>query len=112
MTKADDATPSKHYERFQTTHPAIAEAHAAMGRAVRDAGPLNDREVALVKLALAVGAQMEGGVHAHTRRASAAGIQRDAIEQVALLAAPTIGFPNTMAAYTWVQDSLERLDRD
>lgn len=108
MSRADDATPSKHYERFQSTHPAIAEAHAAMGEAVRAAGPLSEREVALVKLALAVGAQMEGGVHAHTRRAAAAGIERAAIEQVALLAAPTIGFPHTMAAYTWIRDSLER----
>jgi alkylhydroperoxidase/carboxymuconolactone decarboxylase family protein YurZ len=108
MTKADDATPSNHYERFRDAYPAIADAHAAVGQAVREAGPLDDREVALVKLALAVGAQMEGGVHAHTRRAAAAGIERKAIEQVALLAAPTIGFPNSMAAYSWVRDTLDR----
>jgi len=110
MTSPNDATPSDHYERFRAKHPDIAEAHAALGQAVRDAGPLDERSVALVKLALAVGAQLEGGVHAHTRRAAAAGIEREAIEQVALLAASTLGFPRSMAAYTWVRDTLDRLD--
>ncbi len=104
MSNADDAKPSSHYTRFAAKHGAIADAHAQLGQAVREAGPLTERETALVKLALAVGAQMEGGVHAHTRRARAAGVEDDALEQVVLLAAPTIGFPNMMAAYSWLDD--------
>lgn len=110
MTSPNDATPSEHYERFRSAHPTVADAHAALGEAVRDAGPLDERSVALVKLALAVGARLEGAVHAHTRRAAAAGIERAAIEQVALLAASTLGFPCSMAAYSWVRDTLDRLE--
>lgn len=110
MSQADDATPSAHYTRFAKKHPAIAEAHAKLGEAVRAAGPLTEREIALVKLALAVGAHTEGGVHAHARRAHAAGVERAAIEQVTLLAAPTLGFPHTMAAYSWLTDTLDDLE--
>ncbi|MCA9605279.1 MAG: carboxymuconolactone decarboxylase family protein [Myxococcales bacterium] len=110
MTNPNDATPSEHYERFRAAYPAIADAHAALGQAIRAEGPLDERSVALVKLALAIGAQLEGGVHAHTRRAVAAGIERQAIEHVALLAASTLGFPRAMAAYAWVCDTLDRAD--
>ena len=58
----------------------------------------------LVKLALAMGAGSEGGVHSHCRRALQEGIPKEALKQVALLAIPTLGFPRAVAALTWVED--------
>jgi alkylhydroperoxidase/carboxymuconolactone decarboxylase family protein YurZ len=58
-----------------------------------------------VKLALSIGAGLEGGTHAHVRKALASEIETGAVEQVALLAIPTLGFPRAMAAYTWVRDA-------
>jgi alkylhydroperoxidase/carboxymuconolactone decarboxylase family protein YurZ len=53
---------------------------------------------------MAIGARLEGAVHSHARRALAAGATPDQIRHVVALAAPTAGFPTTVAAYTWVED--------
>ncbi|MCC6317413.1 MAG: carboxymuconolactone decarboxylase family protein [Gemmatimonadaceae bacterium] len=71
------------------------------------AGPLTLREVALVKLAISIGARMEGSAHAHARKALYAGVEPEALEHVVLLSCPTIGFPNMMAARGWVRDVLK-----
>ena len=95
------------HNQFMTEFPAIAEAYEQMGSAVHQAGPLDDSTRQLVKLALAIGARHEGAVHAHTRLALQAGVSSEAIKQVVALATTTLGMPNTVAAYTWVNDVLE-----
>jgi alkylhydroperoxidase/carboxymuconolactone decarboxylase family protein YurZ len=60
--------------------------------------------IRLVKLALAVGALSEGAVHSHARRALDDGISGDELKQVALLAIPTLGFPQAVKALTWIED--------
>ncbi|SEW31304.1 Uncharacterized conserved protein YurZ, alkylhydroperoxidase/carboxymuconolactone decarboxylase family [Cognatiyoonia koreensis] len=85
-------------------YPDIWRAYAALGKASSGAGPLTDREKRLVKLALAIGANSEGAVHSHCRRARAEGIADDALEQVALLAIGPLGLPRAVAAKTWIED--------
>ena len=85
-------------------HADVWSAYSALGQAVAGAGPLSERERRLVKLALAIGAGSEGAVHSHVRRAAAEGIEAPAIDQVALLAIPTLGFPRAAAAYSWIRD--------
>lgn len=58
----------------------------------------------LVKLALAIGAGSEGAVHSHARRALAEGLTRDEIKHTALLAITTLGFPQAIAALSWIED--------
>ncbi|WP_425416272.1 carboxymuconolactone decarboxylase family protein [Oricola indica] len=57
-------------------HPDIWAAYSALGKAASDSGPLNERERRLVKLALAIGANSEGAVHSHARRAKSEGIEK------------------------------------
>jgi alkylhydroperoxidase/carboxymuconolactone decarboxylase family protein YurZ len=45
-------------------------------------------------------------VHAHTRRAIEAGCTAAEIKHVVALAATTLGMPNAVAAYTWINDIL------
>lgn len=85
-------------------HPDIWNAYSALGKACAAAGPLSDREKRLVKLALAIGANSEGAVHSHTRRARSEGIEEGAIQQVALLAIGPLGLPRAVAAKTWIED--------
>ncbi len=85
-------------------YPDVWDAYAALGAAVADAGPLNERERRLVKLALAIGAGSEGAVHSHTRRAQSEGIEDSALTQVALLAIGPLGYPRAVAAKTWIED--------
>jgi AhpD family alkylhydroperoxidase len=68
---------------------------------------LNEKTRELVKLALSVGARLEGAVHSHTARALKAGATADEIRHVVLLALTTVGFPSMMAARTWVEDILK-----
>jgi alkylhydroperoxidase/carboxymuconolactone decarboxylase family protein YurZ len=99
--------PPSPFREFAAKYPKVVEAYERFGEAVRAAGPLTPREVALAKLAISIGARMQGSAHAHARKALAQGIDGPALKHVALLSAPTIGFPNMMAALGWVRDVLD-----
>ncbi len=92
------------------TFPDVWDAFEQLGEACANAGPLEPEARRLVKLALAVAARSEGAVHSHTRRALAEGISADALRQVAVLAVPTLGLPQAVAALTWVEDIIEERD--
>jgi alkylhydroperoxidase/carboxymuconolactone decarboxylase family protein YurZ len=108
MTEPDavrSVRPPKPFEEFSKAHASVAQAYERLGEAVRAAGPLSEREIALVKLALSIGARLEGATHAHGRKARAQGIEAEALEHVAIMSCPTIGFPAMMMALGWVRDA-------
>ncbi|HEU4400984.1 MAG TPA: carboxymuconolactone decarboxylase family protein [Candidatus Polarisedimenticolia bacterium] len=92
------------YKEQRKKYPKVIDAYEALGEECQKAGPLDARTRALVKLALAVGAGLEGGVHSHTRRSLEAGATLDECRHVVLLGTTTIGFPSMMAALSWVED--------
>ncbi|MDT7924321.1 MAG: carboxymuconolactone decarboxylase family protein [Chlorobiota bacterium] len=99
--------PPKRYREFQERYPAVAKAYEELGAAVHSAGPLDEKVRALVKLAISIGARLEGAVHAHTRKALAVGVSAEELRHVAILALPTIGLPSTVAALSWIEHVLE-----
>jgi alkylhydroperoxidase/carboxymuconolactone decarboxylase family protein YurZ len=92
------------YSEQKKRYPELIDAYEALGEACRAAGALDERTAALAKLAIAVGARLEGAVHSHTRRSIEAGASIDDCRHVVLLATTTIGFPAMMAALSWVED--------
>jgi 4-carboxymuconolactone decarboxylase len=94
------------YTKFMQTHPEIGSAYKALGEATMNAGPLDHKTRELVKLGIAIGARMEGAVHSHVRKAVEAGAIADEIRHAALLSTTTLGFPNMMAALSWIDDEL------
>ena len=105
------STPGPHklparYLQFQKSYPGVFSAYDALGAATAEAGPLKNKMRALVKLALAVGGQMEGAVHSHTRRALEAGCTAEEIRHVVLLGTTTLGFPSMIKTMSWVDDVL------
>ena len=94
------------FKEFSRQNAAVAKAYEALGEACAKAGPLDARTRELVKLGMAIGGRLEGAVHAHTRRALEAGATPQQIRHVVALAAPTVGFPTTVAAFTWVEELL------
>lgn len=96
----------KAYQKFIDDHQEVWEAYDRLGSAIHGGGPLDEKARELVKLAISVGAGMEGAVHSHTRKALAAGVTPEEIRHAVVLATTTIGFPNMMAALTWVEDVL------
>lgn len=97
-----------HYESFRRRYGAVAVAHQRLASACHEAGPLDEKERRLVKLAVAIGKGDEGAVHAQVRQALEAGVKGDELRHVALLAVPTVGFPSAMAALSWVEDLLSK----
>ncbi len=98
----------KPFRQFTGENPAVARAYEALGEACAKAGPLDERTRELVKLGMAIGARLEGAVHSHARRALVAGATSAQIRHVVTLAATTVGFPTTVAAYTWVEEVLAK----
>ena len=68
------------------------------------AGPLDARGQRLAKLAIAIGAMREGAVHSAVRKARDAGVSIAEMEQMVALAASTIGFPSSVAVWSWIRD--------
>jgi 4-carboxymuconolactone decarboxylase len=97
----------KRYLKFKENYSDVATAYETMGNAVHNAGPLDEKTRALIKLAISTGARLEGAVHSHVRKAVSTGVSKEEIRQVALLALPTIGFPSMMAALSWIDDIIE-----
>ena len=98
----------KPYKQMHQSHPELMQAYEAFGKETREAGPLSAREVSLVKLAISIGAGLEGAAHSHCRKALEAGCSPDELRHVAILTAPTTGFPTMMRARSWVEDVLEK----
>jgi len=97
----------KRYSQFKEDFPEVIAAYEALGDAVHSAGPLDDKTRALIKLAISTGARLEGAVHSHARKALKVGATKEEMQQVAVLALPTIGLPGMMAAFSWIDDILK-----
>src|SRR5690349_18573481 len=92
----------KRFLQFQQDYPDVARAYKDLGTSARASGPLDSRSRALVGLAISIGMRHEGAVHSHARKALEAGLKPAEIRHAALLSVTTMGFPNMMAAMSWV----------
>jgi alkylhydroperoxidase/carboxymuconolactone decarboxylase family protein YurZ len=95
-------------KEFAAEYPQVWEAYNRLGEATAGAGPLEEKTQRLLKLALAIGAQRQGAVHSHTRRALAAGCTAEELVHVGILAIPTIGWPGAFAALCWIREIIAR----
>lgn len=90
-------------KRFKSYSKALDN----LGKAAKEAGPLDEKTAHLVQLAAAAAIRSEGSVHSHTRRALEAGAKPDEIRHALLLLSSTIGFPTVSAALSWTDDIIE-----
>jgi alkylhydroperoxidase/carboxymuconolactone decarboxylase family protein YurZ len=99
--------PPKHYRRIKKTNPDFIASWEAIGKAVRDTGPVPPKTGHLIQLAAAASVRSEGAVHSHVRRLVELKAKPAEIRQAIMLTAATIGFPAVMAALSWADDVLE-----
>jgi alkylhydroperoxidase/carboxymuconolactone decarboxylase family protein YurZ len=91
-------------------YPKIWEKFDALGDTINELpGGIDQKSQHLVKLGIAIGAQHEGAVHSHVRRAKKAGFTNEQIYHTALLAITTLGWPGAVAALSWVDDVLNEI---
>ena len=103
-----DVKPPNTVQHFQETYGDVWKAFSALADKCHEAGPLDERNRRALKLGLAIGAGLEGGVHSAVRHALASGFTPDEVRHAAILAISTIGFPSSMRAFTWIQDCLSQ----
>lgn len=96
------------FRQFVEKFPELADAHERVAQAVDAAGPLDRRVCQLIKIGIAMGAGLESATRSHVRRASEAGASESEIEQAILLGMNTVGFPRTVAAWSWARMQFER----
>ena len=101
----------KNFQSISRQYPHYMAALNAVGKAAAEAGPLPEKTLHLVQIGAAAAIRSEGAVHSHTRRALAAGATREEVEHAVIAATSTIGFPNVMAALSWINDVTGRSDR-
>ena len=108
-SEAMDATtpPPPSYEKFKQQFPAVNEAYESLGRACHHTGPLSPKTRELIKMGIAIGANLESATRAHVRLAREAGATPEEIRHAAVLATTTLGYPSMMRGMAWVNDVLE-----
>ncbi len=110
-TDRDSSDPSNvpgTYKEFVKRFSALGRAHESIAETVEDAGPLDAKTLALVKIGICVGAGLESALRSHVRRAMQLGATSAEVEQAILLGMNTVGFPRTVAAWSWATKQLER----
>jgi AhpD family alkylhydroperoxidase len=96
------------YRELMQKFPEITAAHDQMAAAVERSGPLDAKTCALIKIGVSVGAGLESALRSHVRRATEAGASEEEIVQAVFQGMNTIGFPRTVAAWSWAGLQLER----
>jgi len=107
MVKKASSFP-KHYSETMSKHPKLSAALEALGKTVREEGPLDPKTAHLIQLAAAASIRSEGSVHSHTKRALAAGATMEEIQHALILLVSTVGFPTVAAALCWAADVLKQ----
>lgn len=106
-TYPDNSSSSKvpgTYQDFVKRFPALGRAHESVAKAVEEAGPLDAKTLAIIKIGICVGAGLESALRSHVRRAMQHGATTAEVEQAILLGMNTVGFPRTVAAWSWAKE--------
>ncbi|NOQ66670.1 MAG: carboxymuconolactone decarboxylase family protein [Desulfobacterales bacterium] len=85
----------------------VMENHQEFGNALREAGPISEKDANRIQRAAATAAKAEGAVHSPVRRALDAGATQEEIYHAIILLTSTIGFPAVAAALSWARDIVE-----
>jgi 4-carboxymuconolactone decarboxylase len=97
----------KPVEELWKGYPTVWKAFNELGSRCHEAGPLDEKSRRLVKLALSIGAGVEGATHSAARNAFNGGVTQEEIDHVALLAVSTLGTPAATRAFTWIRHKRE-----
>jgi 4-carboxymuconolactone decarboxylase len=101
---------SKLPKQYQSIRKKYLKYHNAvnnLGKAAREAGPIQEKDGHLIQLAAAAAVKSEGSVHSHARRAMEAGATLEEMEHAVILTSSIIGFSAVSAALSWISDVVE-----
>lgn len=91
--------------KFIQRNPKIWESHEALGIACRKAGPLSDKEIEFIKMAITASQMLETAFKTHAKKASEAGATGEEMQHVIIQLLPIMGLGRTMMAAKWLEDA-------
>ena len=107
MSVNEEKLPST-FKAFIKRFPELGETHQKIASVVEAAGPLDKKTLSLIKIGISQGAGLESALRSHVRRALQEGATEEEIEQALMLGMNTIGFPKTVASWSWAHIQFER----
>ncbi len=107
MSEGTNKAPET-YRNFLSRFPKLGAAHQQISAELDTAGPLDARDQELVKLGVCIGAGLESAVKSHVRRALDAGMSVEELEHAVVLGMNSVGFPRTVAAWSWAQEEIAK----
>ena len=103
-----NASLPKPVEQFRKRYADVWKAFDELGQRCHQAGPLDEKTRRLIKVALSIGAGLEGATHSAVRNAVTSGVTAEELNQVAVLAVTTLGLPAAIRGFTWISDSTHK----
>ena len=97
-----------HYQSEKHKETEFITAVEALGKKLKEQGPLDAKSAHLLQLAASVAIHSEGGVHSHVRQARDNGATSEEIRHAIMLLTSTLGFPTVSAALSWAEDILDK----
>lgn len=95
---------TNNYDWILGNFKTVMEKQQDLGKALREAGPIDEKSSHLIQLGAAAALRAEGSVHSHVKRALKAGATPEEIYHTIILLTSTIGFPATATALSWARD--------
>lgn len=92
---------------FIKAYPDVWSAHERLGLEVAKAGPLSEKQIQLIKLAVTGSQMLETAFKTHVQKAVDAGASRAEIEHTIIQLLPIVGMGRTMMAMKWYHESQE-----
>ena|GEM_PF-2114123 len=94
--------------QFIERYPKVWSAHESLGMECAQAGPLSDKQIQLIKIAVTGSLTLETAFKTHVQKSIQAGASKREIEHTIIQMLPILGMGKTMMAMKWYQESLSR----
>ena len=89
---------------FIRRYPRLWKAHERLGVESMRAGPLDEKQIQLIKLAVAGSLMLETPFKTHVKKAIREKATRAEIEHTIILSLPTVGMGRTMMTMKWYNE--------
>lgn len=99
------------FREFKSRHQEIWSFHEASAEAIASAGPIDRKHRELVKIGIALGANLQTALRRHVHLAMENGATAEEVEHAVLLGINTIGFPATIIGWKAAMAQLQECER-
>ena len=93
---------------FIRRYPKVWGAHERLGLECLKAGPLDDKQIQLTKIAITASLMLETSFKTHVRKALRAKATKAEIEHTIIQLLPIVGIGRTMMALKWYNEAASR----